>query len=1532
MEGILKIENGVVKGLNDKEYKGEVEIPGSYEHIPVTAIGAEAFANCGEITKVVLSEELVSIGKFAFFNCKKLKTVVFGYRVSKIERSAFQNCEALEAVELQYGIAEIEPWTFAGCKALKRVVIPNGVKHIGHQAFADCSSLSGLDLRSIDLYKDTSDKPALGYDVFQNVSPKCKITVPLYFEGKYKEAGQWNVFDDIRVNDDKVLYYNGLKYCEAKEAEVDEKSKRVVVTENQSFVGQANIKSEIEFKDADLPSLVVCGIDDEAFKGNSRLTSVIIPHTLETIGESAFANCSKLEYFNSDNVTDSRFETINGVLFEKAEKYTLVAYPAGHDREAYSIPATVKIIKDYAFSSIHSLLGITFPNKEYEMNAALAFDQANLSSCCAFVLDDANELKKTLAKLGFKEINSKGFVADGLNYMILDNEKHTAEVSNNVNFVGELKIPEKVKFAGSDYQVVGIGNEAFLGNNKITSVSMPDTITEIKSQAFENTSVSRIAIPPHVVKIGLQAFNSMKNVKNELEVPASVNEIGSNAFSNSSFTLKVNNGNKNYCSEDNILFNKAKTQLIYYMACKPLCDEYKVPDKITELDGRSFAEAKIRHLRLPASLAVIKSAAFYGNKTIEKITIDAKEPPELEGYSFFTGTSSNLFVFVPKGCAKTYQEAPGWKDIASHIIDEIPSTFSVGNINYKVLSEEDRTVEVIKSPDVSGTLTIPEEVPHCGVPFKVTRIGVEAFRENGKITDITLPDTIKYIGNRAFYYVSSKKSITVPKSLEEIGICALMSPGLTFVNLDLPSGLKKINALAFDDVTVLTKKVTIPASVSSLGDDGGMFRCGIERFEVASGNTNYKSVEGVLFSKNGEILVEYPDANTRKSYTVPSGVKTIYSRAFLGCKNLEEIILPDTINSIGSYEFRNATSLNLLDIKATTPPKLYADALYGFNSHCIVRVPEGCATNYKTAEVWKTIASRIIDKINPEFSVGNINYKVLSLIDRTVEVAKNPNASGAITIPSNVSYLGFQFAVVGIGAEAFHDSKITSISLPNTIKSVGRYAFCELSISMSLPSSLEKVGYYAFENNIFEDLNLPSGLKEIGGAAFTFTKVKSERVTIPSSVTSIIAGNVFYAAGIKEIKVSDNNPAYKSINGVLFSKDGRKLISYPIRKPDAVYSIPYGVTTIEWTQCANSMTRLVVPASVNKLDDGALWAFPSLKTLELQCTTPPVVGSNSSLTAVRGDRVIIVPKGCAAKYKAAEGWKDFASHIVEESSQPEFTFNNIKYKVLSFVDRTVEVAKNPNASGAITIPSNVSYLELKFTVVGIGTEAFYNSKITSVSLPNTIKSVGYYAFYGLNISMSLPSSLEKVGMRAFRDNTFEDLSLPSGLKEIGRLAFEFATVKSQRATIPSSVTAIAGNVFYVSVKEIKVSDSNPAYKSINGVLFSKDGRKLTAYPYVKPDTVYSIPSGVTTIESDQIIASLTRLVIPASVNKLEACALWSLYNLKTLELQGTTPPVVGDQSLHGVKSSCVIIVPKGCAAKYKAASGWKNFASQIREA
>lgn len=668
MEAIVDFKDNMAVVIHSDDYTGTVTIP-DYDGNgrPITGITEGAFLNCKKVTEIrlgrnidfvgdsafegcenlgtiILNERVRSIGKFAFFNCKSLTSIELNHGVGKIGRSAFQNCEALKDITLHYGVSEIAPWTFAGCKQLKSVDIPNGVKHIGHQAFAECVMLEKIET--------LSSNTTLGYEVFLRVNPKCVITVPLYCDEEYKSQGQWNNFN-IRVNDERIFSFNGIKYKE-KESNI------LLVAKNESFYGHAKLDAEINFMGR---NLVVEEIEEQAFARNDRLASVYIPASIERIGTGAFAACAKLQYFTTDNMVNCKFEAKNGVLFSKSGD-TLIAYPAANDKSAFSIPATVAKIADYAFSSFQSLERITFCNKEIKIGENV-FLEAAVGNCCAFVPKEADKLKKKLSSIGFKEIVDSNKITVGrINYKILTGieDGNAVEVAENPSCVGKIEIPERIEYAGVKYTVVGVGVQAFCLNKNIDSIRLPRTIIEIKPQAFDSSSVSHIEIPPYTEKIGWQAFHQTTKAMNEITIPSSVNEIGHAAFNKSNFkSLKVDSRNQHYCAVDNVLYDKQKTRLIYYMAVKPSCDFFNVPEGVEIIGKTSLQEARITHLHLPASLKAFDSVPFWYNQYIKTISIEAATPPTVKEPDVFSHMAPDCFVIVPNGCVSIYRSAEGWK-------------------------------------------------------------------------------------------------------------------------------------------------------------------------------------------------------------------------------------------------------------------------------------------------------------------------------------------------------------------------------------------------------------------------------------------------------------------------------------------------------------------------------------------------------------------------------------------------------------------------------------------------------------------------------------------------------------------------------------------------------------------------------------------------------------------------------------------------------------------------------------------------------
>ena len=138
-----------------------------------------------------------------------------------------------------------------------------------------------------------------------------------------------------------------------------------------------------------------------------------------------------------------------------------------------------------------------------------------------------------------------------------------------------------------------------------------------------------------------------------------------------------------------------------------------------------------------------------------------------------------------------------------------------------------------------------------------------------------------------------------------------------------------------------------------------------------------------------------------------------------------------------------------------------------------------------------------------DFTVGNIYYKILSSTEKTVAVSYkeycspdygldyiNSGYSGSVSIPSSVRNGTITYKVIAIGENAFDNSDITSVSIPNTIESIDREAFidCTKLTSISIPSSVKTIGTYAFNGcSSLTTISIPGSVTSIGGGAFANT-------------------------------------------------------------------------------------------------------------------------------------------------------------------------------------------------------------------------------------------------------------------------------------------------------------------------------------------------------------------------------------------------------------------------------------------------------------
>lgn len=228
------------------------------------------------------------------------------------------------------------------------------------------------------------------------------------------------------------------------------------------------------------------------------------------------------------------------------------------------------------------------------------------------------------------------------------------------------------------------------------------------------------------------------------------------------------------------------------------------------------------------------------------------------------------------------------------------------------------------SPFAAGDLVIP--ATYNGLP--VTEIKASAFEGCG-LESVTLPESIERIGDKAFYN-SSIESVEFKGTDVNLG-SSVFSYCFNLSSVILPSALKKLpdstffNCRALSDISFPATLTTIsenafncsgltsaviPASVTSIGAEAFAACENLTSITVDAANTKYKSVDGVLFTKDGTSLLQYPCASDTKIYTIPDGVVTVAKTSFAKTDSLQIVYFADSVKTVESYAFSECKALS----------------------------------------------------------------------------------------------------------------------------------------------------------------------------------------------------------------------------------------------------------------------------------------------------------------------------------------------------------------------------------------------------------------------------------------------------------------------------------------------------------------------------------------------------------------------------------------------------------------------------------------------
>ena len=1152
--------------FNYNNYSGEIVIPESVYYsgktYSVTAIGDSAFYTCLFVTKVTIPHSLITIGKDAFGICASLtdilipssveligdfafegciilssiivedgntiydsrydcnaiietnsNTLIAGckntevpYNIERIGNGAFSFCENLDYISLPNTVKSIGDCAFRLCSGLDMIYIPNSVESIGSHAFHGCHKLTYLDI--------PNSVKSIGNAAFEDCNKITSFTLPASVE--YVGDGVFArciALEEIKVNASNPVY-DSRDNCNA-----------IIRTEDNvlidgcktSFIGYGGIVY--------IPDFIVA-IEDSAFLECKEFNQIIIPASVNSIGDWAFYYCQNV----------SRIECYSHV------------------------PPVIK--GEHCFDTSHNSAILYVPYNNIE----------------AYQYDDFWGMFSNCYGLGNDFTSYNG---SDIYYQIVDSASvvvsfHTTEYNSYQS--QNYSIPTTVNYNGKTYNVIGIGENAFMSSTNVRSVGIASSIKSLGYNAFKDCSkLYRITIPKDIESIAYSCFSGTNiktlywNAKNfqsmsdlntslfetvtigdsvevlpdkfcyqskitsitfpnslrciggqafsycenltSVDIPENITSIGSSAFYGCTALNNVNianlkqwfcysftrTGNPVYYAHilrinsypiKNLVVPEDVTSINQGLFSGAQClEKVTIGNQVTNINSYAFSDCiGIKKLYIGNAVELIGQNAFNNCTGLDTIFCSALNPPTCQNNTF-TGSYQATLV-VPMSSVDDYKSANYWKNFTNIV----GIRNNVDGIYY--ILNNDNTATVTYKTDqynsYSGNVVIPASITVDGTTYQVTEIGESAFRNSYNLASVSIPNTVSQIGNYAFMGCSNLKNIDIPNSVETIGESAFESSGLTQVTLG--TSLRKISQRAF-------------------------WNCYIET----------------------------------------------------------------------------------LTCNATTPPSvLDENAFNKAYNQAALYVPEASLNAYLEDLIWgkfKKVNDTDNDK-NYDFKVGGIYYKING--DEVAVTYKKWNNEhycaendycGEITIPSAVTYCGITYSVTSIDKYAFsHSEGLTGVSIPNSVTLIGNnaFSFCDTLTSVILPNSITSINNSSFWNcTSLTSITLPGSINSIGNGAF-YGCSNLNYIAIPSSVTSI--GYNAFAFCISLASIDIPNSVSSIGNSAFWGCKGLVHISLS----NSLTEISYRT----FTECS-SLTEINLPNSIVSIGDYAFWQCDSLKTIEI---------------------------------------------------------------------------------------------------------------------------------------------------------------------------------------------------------------------------------------------------------------------------------------------------------------------------------------------
>ena len=860
----------VIEGTTLVAYKGlggNVVIP---DDEGILYIGAFAFSLYTTDYEIKIEEDDYDAAKTPSSN-DSVKSVTIPSDVMEVQKYAFYNCTALETVtflkdDKGKSCPYIREYAFAGDKKLKNINL-EGIELIGERAFDKCESLEDIDLSHVY---------AMGYQAFRDCTGLKHVDITALRNAAGEEFKNCTSLKTI----DNGIYTNF---------------------------------SNGMFKNTGLTTLTFNAdrIPTNCFEDCKDLTNVTITRTIVYVGDNAFNNCTSLNTVTFNDLAGCEF------IYEKA-------FNNCTSLKTISLPDSDFEFETGVFNDAINLTEIKFnKNTNITKNLGLIFNGCNNLSIFT-VHNDNNNYQANDNLLLSKDGKTIVLAAPKYNYndykitdgIIKINEAAFSSIKNitNITFPNSLEYVGKSAFEGCSNLIsvtilnnITIDDRAFANCENLSTINNIDLIKEFAPYVFKNTAITTLTLEDVVIKEG--AFSQNKSLTNVYVTSKEV--LGKAAFANcpkletiNIDTNKIGDEAFKECTNlsNIILTNVLEIGEYAFSGCSTLASissisvvkilAYAFSDctnlnniefnNIEEIGEYAFASTdpkksnQLTDITFGDTLKNINDYAFYNSLNLVNASIGSNVE-YLGAYSF--SNCANLKSFITTSTIKTINEATFAEDVLLENVE-------INGIEY-INDAAFYNCLVLNNIDLSNVL----------------EIGMQAFDHCNGLTSIDLPK-VKKLGAGSFLQASNISSVNMP-CVEYIDAQALSCIGIS--EIKLPKTLTYIAPTAFYYNLNHTK------FTNELGE------------ETCIINDYIKLDKGVLYTltdNNKYLLSAYPTAKADNTYEVLFNTVRIGEYAGYFNKNLEKLILPDTLKLIGNMSFYGCTNLVTVEFKSTIAPIL----------------------------------------------------------------------------------------------------------------------------------------------------------------------------------------------------------------------------------------------------------------------------------------------------------------------------------------------------------------------------------------------------------------------------------------------------------------------------------------------------------------------------------------------------------------------------------------------------------------------------------